>query len=56
MICLRVSNVCSFLNSSIFRVPASSATSERIFSCSDRILAKRMQSLKNDVVEWPFDD
>ncbi|CAF3949970.1 unnamed protein product [Rotaria sp. Silwood2] len=41
----------SQLAKSLFGVPASSATSERIFSSSGRILEKRRQSLKPDVVD-----
>jgi len=39
------------LAKSLFGVPASSATSERVFSSSGRILKKRRQSLNPDVVD-----
>ncbi|CAF1387580.1 unnamed protein product [Rotaria sordida] len=39
------------LAKSLFGVPASSATSERVFSSSSRILEKRRQSLNPDVVD-----
>ncbi|CAF4859520.1 unnamed protein product [Rotaria sp. Silwood1] len=41
----------SLLAKSIFAIPASSATSERIFSSAGRILEKRRQSLKPGVVD-----
>jgi hypothetical protein len=41
----------SLLAKSLFGVPASSATSERIFSSSGRILEKRRQSLSPDIVD-----
>lgn len=40
-----------FINNLLFGVPAISATSERIFSSSGRILEKRRQSLKPDIVD-----
>ncbi len=40
-----------FVNNLLFGVPASSATSKRIFSASGRILEKRRQSLNPDVVD-----
>ncbi len=36
---------------SLLGVPASSATSERVFSPSDRVLEKRRQSLNPDIVD-----
>ncbi|CAF1578565.1 unnamed protein product [Rotaria sordida] len=39
------------LAKSLFGIPASSATSERVFSSSSRILEKRRQSLNPDVVD-----
>ncbi|CAF3852906.1 unnamed protein product, partial [Rotaria sordida] len=39
------------LAKSLFGVPASSATSERVFSSSSQILEKRRQSLNPDVVD-----
>jgi hypothetical protein len=41
----------ALLAKSLFGVPASSATSERVFSASGRILEKRRQSLKPNVVD-----
>jgi hypothetical protein len=41
----------ALLAKSLFGVPASSATSERIFSSSGRILEKRRQSLSPDIVD-----
>ena len=41
----------SLLAKSLFGVPASSATSERVFSSSGQILEKRRQSLNPDVVD-----
>jgi hypothetical protein len=40
-----------FIDSLLFRVPASSATSERVFSSSGQISEKRRQSLNSDVTE-----
>jgi hypothetical protein len=40
-----------FINSLLFRVPASSATSERVFSSSGQIFEKRRQSVNPDVVD-----
>ena len=39
------------MNNLLFGVPASSATSERVFSASGRILEKRRQSLDPDIVD-----
>ena len=41
----------SLLAKYLFGVPASSATSERVFSASGRILEKRRQSLDPDIVD-----
>jgi hypothetical protein len=41
----------ALLAKSLLGVPASSATSERVFSASGRILEKRRQSLNPDVVD-----
>jgi hAT family C-terminal dimerisation region len=41
----------SLLAKSLFGVPASSATSERIFSSSGQILEKRRQSLNPEIVD-----
>jgi hypothetical protein len=41
----------SLLAKSLFGVPASSATSERVFSASGRVLEKRRQSLNPDNVD-----
>ena len=41
----------SLLTKSIFGIPASSATSERILSASRRLLEDRRQSLSSDVVD-----
>lgn len=41
----------SLLAKSLFGVPASSATAERIFSASGRILEKRRQSLNSENVD-----
>jgi len=41
----------SSLAKSLFGIPASSATAERIFSASGRILEKRRQSLNPDNVD-----
>jgi hypothetical protein len=41
----------SLLAKSLLRVPVSSATSERIFRLSGRVLEKRRQSLSADIVD-----
>ncbi len=41
----------SLLAKSLLGVPASSATSERVFSSSGRVLEKRRQSLSPDIVD-----